>query len=51
MSRSHEFLRLLPEGLVALLEVQVEPEPGGRLVVALGALPLTHVGLGQVHLN
>ena len=47
----HEFLGLLPEGLVVGLEVHVQPEPGGGLVVALGARPLAEVGLGQVHLQ
>ena len=32
------------------LEVHVEPEAGGRLVVALGARPLPQVRLRQVHL-
>ena len=44
-------LRLLPEGLVVGLEVHVEPEAGGGLVVALGAGPLAQVRLGQVHLQ
>ena len=33
------------------LEVHVEPEPGGGLVVALGAGPLAQVGLGEVDLQ
>ena len=33
------------------LEVHVEPEPGGGLVVALGARPLADVGLRQVNLQ
>ena len=33
------------------LEVHVEPEPGGGLVVALGAGPLAQVRLGQVDLQ
>ena len=47
----HELLCLLPEGLVVGLEVHVEPEAGGGLVVALGAGPLAQVRLGQVHLQ
>lgn len=33
------------------LEVHVQPEPGGGLVVAFGTRPLPEVGLGQVHLQ